>query len=155
MAQYWYYANKIIIITKKLIEMYRLRLGTPTLNFLSVFDEFFDETLDVTSRKCPAHNVIENDDEFIIEMELAGVKKEDVSIDTENGALTIEAERKKDEKVKYNRKESYVGKYKRSFILPNDVNIEGIEAELTDGILNIKIPKTIDETKKKKQIVIK
>jgi len=123
-------------------------------DFISIFDELFDETHDITSRKCPAHDVIENDDEFIVEMELAGVKKEDISIDTEKGFLTIDAERKRDEKLKYNRKESYVGKYKRSFILPDDVDADGIKAELSDGILTICIPKSVDDTKKKKQIKI-
>lgn len=120
-----------------------------------MFDEMFDERFNTTSRKCPAHDVIENDDEFIIEMELAGVKKEDINIDTENDELTIDAERKKDEKLKYNRKESYVGKFKRSFILPDNVNAEKIQAELNNGILTIIIPKVIDEAKKKKMIVIK
>jgi len=135
--------------------MYRIRLGNPTQDFMKIFDEFFDDSLEITSRKCPPHDVIEKDDEFIIEMELAGVKKEDVNIDTEKGVLTIEAERRKDEKLKYNRKESYVGKYKRSFILPDDVDADGIEAALSDGVLTVSIPKSVDETKKKKEIKIK
>ena len=135
--------------------MYRFRLGNPAYEFTKIFDEFFNESLDITSRKCPAHDVIENDNEFIVEIELAGVKKENINIDTENGVLTIEAERKKDEKLKYNRKESYVGKYKRSFILPDNVDAESIEAEMEDGVLTVSIPKAVDEAKKKKQIVIK
>jgi len=135
--------------------MYTLKFRNPTLDFMRIFDDFFDETHDITSRKCPAHDVIENDNEFIVEMELAGVKKEDISIDTEDGVLTIEAERKKDDKLKYNRKESYVGKYKRSFVLPDNVNAEGIEAKLSDGVLTVSIPKAVNETKKKNQIVIK
>jgi len=135
--------------------MYKIRLGNPTHEFMKIFDEFFDESFDITSRKCPAHDVIENDDEFVIEMELAGVKKDDVSIDTEDGTLTIETERKKDETKKYRRNEMYVGKYKRSFILPDNVSTEEIKASMEDGILTVTIPKTVDETKKKKQIVIK
>ena len=135
--------------------MYKIRLGNPTTEFMKIFDEFFDETHDITSRKCPAHDVIENDDEFIIEMELAGVKKEDINVDTENGTLTIETERKKDETKKYRRNEIYVGKYKRSFILPDNVSAEEIKASMGDGILTVTIPKAVDEIKKKKQIVIK
>lgn len=135
--------------------MYRLRLGNPTIEFIKIFDELFDESFDITSRKCPTHDVIENDDEFIVKMELAGVKKEEIDVDTENGILTIEAERTKDEKLKYNRNELYEGKYKRSFILPDNVDTEGIDAELEYGILTITIPKVVDEAKKKKQIVIK
>ena len=93
-------------------------------------------------------------DEFIVEMELAGVKKEDINVDTENRVLTIEAERKKDKDLKYNRKQSYVGAYKKSFGLPDDVDADGIEAKLSDGILTVSIPKSVDETKKKKVITI-
>lgn len=135
--------------------MYTLRLGNPTNDFMKLFDEFFDETFDITSRKCPAHDVIENDDEFIVKMELAGVKKEDINIETEDGTLTIETERKRDETLKYKRKEMYIGKYKRSFILPDNVSTEEIKADLSDGILTVVIPKTVEEPKKKKQIEIK
>jgi len=135
--------------------MYRIRLGNPTTEFMKIFDELFDETFDITSRKCPAHDVIENDEEFVIEMELAGVKKDDITIETEDGVLTIETERKKDDTKNYKRNEMYVGKYKRSFILPDNVDSEEIKASMEDGILTVKIPKTVDETKKKKQIVIK
>lgn len=124
-------------------------------SFFNIFDELFDETHDITSRRCPAHDVIENDNEFIIEMELAGVKKEDISIETEDGVLTIETERKKNCDCKYNRKEMYVGKYKRSFILPDNTDAEEIKASLGDGILKISVPKSVDEVKKKQQIEIK
>ncbi|MDA3781546.1 MAG: Hsp20/alpha crystallin family protein [Bacteroidales bacterium] len=123
---------------------YKLRLENPTIEFMKVFDDLFDETFDVTSRKCPTHDVIENDEEFIIKMELAGVKKKDINIDTENDVLTIEAERTKDDELKYNRNELYTGKYKRSFILPDTVDVEGIEAELSNGILTITISKIVD-----------
>jgi len=134
--------------------MYNFKFRNPTLEFMKVFEELFDEELDITSRKCPAHDVIENDDEFIVEVELAGIKKDDINIETEDNVLTIEAERKRDDKLKYTRKESYVGKYKRSFILPDYVDCDGVDATLDEGMLKITIPKTIDETKKKKQIVI-
>ena len=135
--------------------MYTLKFRNPTLDFIKIFDELFDETLDITSRKCPAHDVIENDDEYIVQMELAGVKKDDISIDTEDGVLTIETERKRDDTLKYNRKEMYGGKYKRSFILPDNTSTDEIKAELSDGILSVTIPKTVEEAKKKKSIVIK
>jgi len=140
--------------------MYRINLGNPTFDFMKIFDELFNESYCTTSdcctsRKCPAHDVIESDDEFIVEMELAGIKKEDISIDIEDGTLTIETERKRDDTLKYNRKEMYGGKYKRSFNLPGNTSAEEIKAELSDGILTVTIPKTVDEAKKKKQIVIK
>jgi len=135
--------------------MYKIKLENPILEFTKIFDEFFDESYDITSRKCPAHDVIENDKIFIIEIELASIKKENININTEDNTLIIEAERKIDKTLKYNRQERYVGKFKRIFTLPDNVDTEGIKAKLDNGILTISIPKTIDETKKKKQIVIK
>lgn len=138
---------------QKLKTMHNFKFKNPTLEFIKIFDELFDESFDITSRKCPTHDVTENDKEFIVKMELAGVKKEDINIDTENGVLNIEAERTKDKKLKYNRNELYEGKYKRSFLLPDNVSTD-IEAELEYGILTITIPKVIDEEKKKKNIII-
>lgn len=134
--------------------MHNFKFNNPTLEFIKIFDELFDESHDITSRKYPTHDVIENDEEYIVKMELAGVKKKDISINTENGELSIDAVRTKDEKLKYVRNELYEGKYKRSFILPDNVSTD-IEAELEYGILTIIIPKVIDEEKKKKKIVIK
>jgi len=134
--------------------MYTIKFRNPTLDFINLFDEIFDDNLDISSQKSPTHDVIENDDEFIIEMELAGVKKDDVSIETENGALTIETERKRDETLKYNRKEMYGGKFKKSFTLPDDVSTDEIKASMSDGILTVSIPKSVDDAKKKKLITI-
>lgn len=135
--------------------MYKIKVSNPTLDFMKIFEELFDETLDITSRKCPPHDIVENDDEFIVEMELAGIKREDITIDVEDDVLTIETERKKDEKANYRRNELYAGKYKRSFILPENVNSDDIDAILEDGILTIKISKKVEKAKKKKEVKIK
>ena len=134
--------------------MYNFKFKNPTLEFIKILDELFDESYDITSRKCPTHDVIENDDEFIVKMELAGMKKKDISISTESGELSIDAVRIKDEKLKYVRNELYEGKYKRLFLLPDNVSTENIGAKLEYGILTITIPKVIDEERKKKKIVI-
>jgi len=138
---------------QKLKTMYNFKFNNPTHEFIKILDELFDESHDITSRKCPTHDVIENDDEYIVKMELPDVKKEDVNVSTENGELSVEAERIKDKKLKYVRNELYEGKYKRLFLLPDNVSTD-IEAELVDGILTITIPKIIDKTKKRKKIVI-
>lgn len=139
------------------------KITQPTIDFIKIFDEFFNETTCCTtsdsdyriSRKSPTHDVIENDDEFIVELELAGVKKDDIEINAENGTLTIDAKRNRDNDLKYNRKERYSGKFKRIFNLPDNVDTENICASYVDGILTLTIPKTMEESKKKKQIEIK
>ena len=124
----------------------------------SFFDEFFNTFMshnyDIDEPKVPVHDVIENEKEYVIEMLLAGVKKDGVKIDTEDDVLTIHAERKLDSKLKYNRKQTYFGKYKRSFIMPEDVDKSKIEAQLSDGILKITIGKLKPKKEEPKKIMI-
>ena len=71
-------------------------------------------------------------------------------IDVNEDMLTIKAERKKIEDQKYNRSQTYFGKYEKSFNLPENANKEGINASLSDGVLKIVIPKIEIEEKLKK-----
>lgn len=124
--------------------------------FESVFDELFDFPTLNTGVRVPIYDVIENDNEYQIQLQLVGVKKEDINIDVEKDVLTIKAERKEVKDLKYNHKESYFGKYERSFILPDDVDKENIGASLEDGILKIVVPKLENKASiSKKAIEIK
>lgn len=137
--------------------MLAIRRNYPTINLLdSVFENLFDYPVVDSGIKTPIHDVIENDKEFQIEMLLAGMKKEDISIDVEKDVLIIKAERKEVKDIQYNRKETYFGKYERSFNLPDNVDAENIEASLVDGILKLIIPKIeVDAKALKKAIEIK
>ena len=122
--------------------MLAIRRNYPTINLLdSLFENLFDYPKIDSGIKTPLHDVIENDKEFRVEMLLAGVKKEDISIDVEKDVLTIKAERKEVNDIQYNRKQTYFGKYERTFNLPDNVNAKNIDASLDDGILKLIIPK--------------
>jgi HSP20 family protein len=131
----------------------------------SIITDIFDDLFDLPSccdtsccdptAKTPVHDVIENDNEYIIEMLLAGVKKEDISIDIKKDKLILKAERKEIKDLKYNRKQTYFGKYERLFILPDNADIDNIEASMDNGILKIIILKTKDIKLNKKAIEIK
>ncbi len=106
----------------------------------------------------PAVNTREADDAYYIEVELPGVKKEDINIDIDENTLTISGERKIKEEHKddtFYKVESYYGKFERSFALPEDADPEHIEAEFKDGILEIRIPKKVQVENKPKKIEIK
>ncbi len=106
--------------------------------------------------KYPVHDIIENDKEFIIEALLAGVKKEDISIEVENDVMIIKAERKETKNLNYNRKETYYGKYERMFKLPDGIDRENIQSSMENGVLKIVVPKLAGDTKlSKKKIEIK
>ncbi len=108
--------------------------------FEAVFSDFIENNVSVNT-KVPVHDIIENDKEYIIELLLAGVNKDDTSIDVEEDFLIIKAERKEQKDVKYNRKETYFGKYERKFKLPNDVDTENITATMDNGVLKVNVPK--------------
>ena len=103
----------------------------------------------------PAVDLYENEDRFVIKAELAGVDKENISIDLENGVLTLSGERSDDSEVNednYYRRERTYGKFRRAFSLPADVDSDKIKAEFKDGVLSIEVPKP--EGSKPKQIVV-
>ena len=136
------------------IPIRRIFPSTTLLDML--FDaDFCFPTFD-PSIQCPVHDVIENDKEFIIEAMLAGIKKEDVRVKLDKDVLTIKAIRKEVKDLKYNRKESFTGTYKRSFVLPELADVENISASMEDGILKVIVPKLDKEPDSlKKTIEIK
>lgn len=127
-------------------------------NFPSVFEDIFGDMIRFDTIGCdcvnaPLHDIIEADEEFVVETALAGIKKEDISLNVDDGILTIKAERKERDD-NYNRKQTFFGKYEKSFTLPENVNVEKIDASFTDGILQVKLPKQEDDPKKSKVIEV-
>lgn len=120
----------------------------------NILDNIFDgNPFGDTSIQCPVHDVIENDKEFIIEAMLAGIKKEDISIKVDKDVLTIKAVRHEVKDLKYNRKESFTGTYKRSFVLSELADTENIGASLEDGVLRVTVPKLEESPKSTKKVI--
>ena len=106
----------------------------------------------------PRVNTREGEDAYYVEIDLPGIRKEDIEITTEDNVLTISGERKMKDEVKeedYYKVESAYGKFSRSFTLPEKVDVENIQAESKDGVLEVIIPKLKEEEKKPKKIEIK
>ncbi|MBS0014143.1 MAG: Hsp20/alpha crystallin family protein [Desulfobacterales bacterium] len=104
----------------------------------------------------PMVDTYEKDDAIVIKAEIPGVNKDDISIDVNNGVLSIKGERKHEEDVNednYYRRERFYGKFQRAFTLPDNADPDKIEAGFKDGILEVKVPKT--EQSKGKKIEIK
>ncbi len=93
----------------------------------------------------PSVNVIENNDNFKIEVAAPGLKKEDFRIELDNKLLKISSDRKeeneKKEGEKILRREFSYCSFKRVFSLPDVVEAEKIDAKHENGILSIIIPK--------------
>lgn len=97
-------------------------------------------------------DVYQTKDNVIIKSTIAGVKEEDLDITIANDMVTIKGERKRDEEVKpedYFYQECYWGPFSRSIILPVDIDVEGVSAELKDGILTVVLPKAAKAKTKK------
>jgi HSP20 family protein len=91
-------------------------------------------------------------DNVIIKSTIAGVKPDDLDITIANDMVTIKGERKKEEKISaedYFYQECYWGAFSRSVILPVDIDSEGVEAEMKDGILTVILPKAAKAKTKK------
>jgi len=92
----------------------------------------------------PAVNIIEEEKQFVLELAVPGMKKEDFKINLENQVLTIskeEKEEKEEKKENYSRREFYFNSFSRSFSLPKIVVADKIKADYKDGILMLSLPK--------------
>jgi HSP20 family protein len=125
----------------------------------SLFDEAFDRAnghAQAYSGMCsPPVDILESRDSYLIRVELPGMKKEEISVEFKEGALTLSGDKKFEEPaegVTYHRSERTAGKFARSFYLPQTIKQDGINASFRDGILEIHVPKS-DEAKPK-QIAI-
>ena len=122
----------------------------------SVFDNFMDEGSDnFDVMKC---DVYEKDGAYHIEAEIPGFKKDEISVDCEDGYVTITAEKnteneEKNENKKYIKRERFYGKTVRKFYV-GDVDSEKINAEYKDGMLELVVPKE-EKLPNKKSIEIK
>ena len=127
------------------------------------FERMFDDFLGLDRRRTemenfdwtPRVNVEELEDKFEITAELPGMKKEEIDIEVTDGVLTIKGERKveKEEKdANYHVCERSYGTFRRGFTLPENVMADGIEAEYTDGVLRLAVPKA--EPVKPKEIKV-
>lgn len=106
----------------------------------------------------PAADITETDKEYLIKAELPEVKKEDVKVTLDNGALTISGERRQEKEQKEEneiRVERFYGTFSRTFALPDNIDPKGIRAETKDGVLRVHIPKTEVSTSKPVMIEVK
>lgn len=103
----------------------------------------------------PKTDMTENDDAYLINVDLPGISKKDVKVSYKDNRLTISGERnekEKEEKDNYLRKERYFGSFVRSFTLPAAVKEDNIKANFKDGVLTVTVPKA--EVSKPKTVEI-
>ena len=126
------------------------------VGFDRVLDQLMNHTHNMaTSTGFPPYNIVKHDEyEFTIEMALAGFSKEDIEVVVEDGTITVKSVF--DDKVE-NAEVLHRGisqkKFTRKFTIADDIEVKG--AELSNGLLEIKLERIIPEHKKPKVIKIK
>lgn len=135
-------------------------------NFLrdTFFTHSFGHPLNIIKNAIlrPAVEIIQNDKNYKVKVQLAGVKKDDIEVELDNDFMTItaeiseEKEEKEEEKLntKYHTSEFRYGKYQRTISFDQPVKTEEAKAKYKDGVLTVTIPKQKIETAKTKKLCI-
>lgn len=122
-----------------------------------LFDESWMKNRFSNSSWSPAVNVVDNAENYEIEVAAPGLKKDEFSVSCENGVLNISGKTEKEEEEKkknYTRKEFSARSFSKSFILPENVDPEHIDAKYDDGVLKLTLHKVEKELPPKKEINI-
>lgn len=104
----------------------------------------------------PAVNIIDEENQFEIELAAPGKVNEDFKIELKQDLLVIETETKtigKREKPKYSRREFNYSQFKRSFTLPNSIDVGKINAKYEQGILRVILPKKEESAMSSKRLI--
>ena len=129
--------------------------------FPSLVDELFNQDRRVRtssiSSTTPAVNLIEQDTQFLIELAAPGNKKEDFEIEIEDGILSISSSPNKEdntsEKETFTRHEFSYNSFRRSFTIPESVDVSSIEATYNEGVLVIKLLKLEEALPQPKKLI--
>ncbi len=111
------------------------------LNLNDELDRLFETPLQTWA---PALDVQEDKDKFTVNLELPGLKREDITVQIEDDSLVIAGERKVEtvsEGTEIHRRERYYGKFSRALTLPVAVAADQVKAAYKDGILTVTLPK--------------
>jgi HSP20 family protein len=136
----------------KLMTYQRPSLAWPTFGRLTSLQDELERLFEAPMTGwAPALDVHEDKENFSIRVELPGMKREDIEVSLQDGALIITGERK-EEKVQdgteVHRQERYYGRFTRALTLPAAVAGDKVKAQYKDGILTVTLPKA-EEAKPK------
>ena len=132
----------------------------PSIFGESLFDDFFADPFEMMAmpqgrnplygkhaKNMMKTDIRETENQFELDIDLPGFKKEDVNLDLKDGYLTISADKaldkdEKDDKGRYIRQERYAGSMSRSFYVGEGLEPKDIRAKFENGILQLSIPKS-------------
>ena len=148
-------------------ELYFDSIHNELNNFLrdTIINPAFSHQLSMkkTSTWRPAVEIKQFEKEYVVKVQLPGVKKDDIEVELDNDFMTItaEIEEEKEEKeqqeknMKYHTCEFRYGKYKRTISFDQPIRAEEADAEYKNGILTIKLPKQKAEEARVRKLEIR
>jgi HSP20 family protein len=101
----------------------------------------------------PSVDIYENSEEILLFADMPGVKKEDITIDLDNGQLTLVGNRYMAQESTLQLEEFGSARFRRIFSVPQGIDLTKVDAELNDGVLKLHLPKS--ESVKPRRIEIR
>ena len=128
-----------------------------SVGFDDMFDHF-DSMVSMAPSNYPPYNIVKTENNnYNVEIALAGFSKKDITVEVENGILTIESVKDKSDKEEDTLGVLHKGiskrYFKKQFTIAKDVKVNG--AELKDGLLKVSMERIIPEAMKLKSITVK
>ena len=125
---------------------------TPLFGLRREIDRLFDDAFvpgggngGTRAAFAPAVDLREDEHEFVVHVDLPGIRPEDVDVSVDNGLLTVRGERrherKEGEEGRWHVVERSQGTFSRTFQLPSGIEEERISADFEHGVLTLRIPK--------------
>jgi len=133
--------------------------------YRTIFDDLFDVSQQMNRifndagwnerRTWPESNIYENQDEYILVAKVPGMESNDLELSLKDNSLTLSGERKKDtgSDASLHLEERFNGRFERRFMLNERIDSSKIEAETSNGLLIVKLPKSAES--KPRKIAIK
>ncbi len=126
--------------------------------FQNIFGELPNSGFGFDNSFKPKADIFSDEKNIYVELEVPGVKKEDLKISLKDSVLTVSGEKKNNnndaDSLNYYKNEIRTGKFSRNFNLSKTVDQDSIQASYTDGVLRIVVSKKLKEEKTEKEIKI-
>ena len=128
---------------------------------MDLFDRLFDDfrlptLFSEDGVVMPHFDIAESEKEYVITGEIPGMDVKDLDVTLLDGCLTVKGEKKQEKEDKdenYHRIERHYGSFQRTFRIPDKVKADALEANYTDGVLKLTLPK--EEVSEAKKIEVK
>lgn len=109
---------------------------------LDRWPSFADQLISRMGDVVPLADVEEADDAYLVDIELPGVRREDVTIEVSNGRLSVTGERRERHRVGLLRRSTRTtGRFRLQIALPHEIQADAVTANLDHGVLTVAVPK--------------